>query len=228
MISSVFAVSLGLWVVFLSLCFIRKSATFCNQMAVYKKSITHTGRFTISSFQHAQSLVSYYEDHSKSVPRHLFSQKHRHEPELFRSEKRRDAKQTEENERSSENEAKYESFQSLANKYKVDSPLLVTSAPKSQDKTTMTEHPKDIRAGHVQGAYTELGLCFALQKTLSAKFSEMLILHKEIMLELMSKERSRDEQMRRLTQILNQQRVTNAKLWTENRQICDILAKHRE
>jgi hypothetical protein len=196
-------------------------------MAFYKRSITHTGRFTISSFQHAESLVSYYEDHSKSVPRHLFSQKH-HEPEHFRNEKRRDAKQTEENERSIENEAKYESFQSLANKYKVDSPLLVTSAPKSQDKTTMTEHTKDIRASHVQGAYTELGLCFALQKTLSAKFSEMLIVHKEIMLELMSKERSRDEHMRRLTQDLNQQRVTNAKLKTENRQICDILARHRD
>lgn len=197
-------------------------------MAFNQKGTTQTGRFTIYSSQHPESLASYYDDHSKSVPRHLFAQKHLPDPGHTRKEGRWVAKQTEENDRDTDNEARYESFQSIANKYRVDSPLLPTSVLK--DKTTMTELTKDIRAGHVQGTttHTELDLCFAFQRTLSAKFSEMLLMHKEIMLELMSKERGRDEQMQRLTQDLSQLHLTNARLQMENRQICDMLAKHKD
>jgi hypothetical protein len=168
----------------------------------------------------------------------LFAQKHLPDPGLTRKEGRWVAKQTEENDRGTDNEARYECFQSIANKYSVDSPLLTTLVLKdkttmtelTKDKTTMTELTKDIRAGHVQGttAHTELDLCFAFQRTLSAKFSEMLLMHREIMLELMSKERGRDEQMQRLTLDLSQLHLTNARLQMENRHICDMLAKHKD
>lgn len=105
-----------------------------------------------------------------------------------------------------------------------NSNLITLSPMKRHDRETMTQQdlPKN------ESSSTVLDLCFAFQSTLGAKFTEMLQVHREIMFEMMSKERSRDGQFIKLTAGLRDLHIHRAKLQAENSQLCEILARQRD
>jgi hypothetical protein len=178
------------------------------------------GRFTINSVQeHEPSESDHAEEHSKS--RQAF---HVKKPSYAESERPR-----KEDSRYAKHVEVADSDKSIDTDYKADSrsraesSLLISPSPlKYQEKWTMTSEEQPAPR------HTVIDLCLAFQETLGSKFTEMLKVHKEIMFELMSKERSRDEQIRRLTQDLSELHLHNAKLQLENKYLCEMLEKQKD
>jgi hypothetical protein len=196
-------------------------------MASMKKGDLKTGRFTINSIQHSDHPESdHSDDHPKQLPPRSLTQKL--EPERPRKEESRPFKHAEASE--SDKSVEIEPRHDLSQKPRIGSSML-SSAPSQRhlDKHTMTsEESKEPQHKEPRAVHGVLDLCFAFQETLGAKFTEMLNVHKDIMLELMTKERNRDDQLRRLTQDLSELHLHNARLQMENKYLCDVLTKQKD
>lgn len=197
-------------------------------MASIKKGTLQVGRFTISSIEQPEIP----DESTRAVSRH--STHKLHEPEQVKKDQSRQFKYVEkaDSDRSFEYDPKHDPFHAARPKL-VNSTLIDVNALKHEDKATMTVEEVQPREqsfpSKAQGpTLGVLDLCFAFQSTLGAKFTEMLQVHKEVMLELMSKERSRDDQFRRLTNELSELYMQNARLQMENRQLCEKMGKQKE
>ena len=96
---------------------------------------------------------------------------------------------------------------------------LISTSPKNVDHSTMTEenadHP-DILTHLENEESIPLQILSSFQESLSTKFSEMLRMHRDIMLELINKELSRDEQVKAIIQEISELTKRNTVLQIEN------------
>mmetsp|Transcript_7563 Transcript_7563/g.14094 ORF Transcript_7563/g.14094 Transcript_7563/m.14094 type:complete len:195 (+) Transcript_7563:706-1290(+) len=188
------------------------------------------GRFTISSIQGSEVAdLNHANDSPKSAMIRRVSSRHNAEAERPRKEASKTIRNfdKQDSDRSLDLDPLHDPFTHVVGKNKPISKQILNGAQmKHQDKGTMTsEVPSPMAESSPKGV---VDLCFAFQKTLGSKFTEMLKMHKEIMFELMAKERGRDEQLRRLTSELSELYMQNARLQIENKHLCDILGKQKE
>mmetsp|Transcript_29357 Transcript_29357/g.52554 ORF Transcript_29357/g.52554 Transcript_29357/m.52554 type:complete len:200 (+) Transcript_29357:28-627(+) len=198
-------------------------------------STFNRGRFKFNTTANLQDQDHSESDHNEEQSKTKQMQHHAKKPsyadsERYRREDTRYSKYTEvaESDKSIEIDSRHDTmFHSVYPKPKLGSSLLISASPlKFQEKWTMTADEPPVR--EQKSSHTVIDLCLAFQETLGSKFTEMLRVHKEIMLELMSKERSRDDQIRRLTQDLSELMAHNVRLQIENRSLHDMLDKQKE
>mmetsp|Transcript_29282 Transcript_29282/g.52425 ORF Transcript_29282/g.52425 Transcript_29282/m.52425 type:complete len:142 (+) Transcript_29282:24-449(+) len=119
-----------------------------------------------------------------------------------------------------------------------DTPILQRKDARHNTFTDMSDHslkaaPYIVQSGRQQDYFkpqkvdqateTEVDLLDDLQTFMSAKFTLMLQVHKEVILDLLHNDTSHDTHLKKLTHELTGMRLHNARLQLENRHLSEML-----